>query len=96
MKIKKIKDSLTDQGEKVDFQDPQLEIQEGIEEMQLLIVAIDPAIPMGVKSATFNFPNREEGLQAFNVLVATARNAHKTCVEDDRLYAKVKTQMRHL
>ncbi|HLB01609.1 MAG TPA: hypothetical protein VJM77_00565 [Nitrospiria bacterium] len=84
MKIKKIKDPLTDHCEKVDFKDSQLKITERMGEMHLLIFAIDPATPMGIKSATFDFPNRVEGLQMFNVLAATARNVCKTCVEEAR------------
>jgi hypothetical protein len=84
MKIMKIKDSMTNQGKNVDFQDLQLEITERVGQMHLLIVAIDLAMPMGIKSATFHFPNREEGLQTFNILEATAQNALKTCVEDAR------------
>ncbi|MCI0525863.1 MAG: hypothetical protein L0Y56_00215 [Nitrospira sp.] len=79
MKIKKIKDVLIGGCE-----------TELMGEMHLLIVAIDPTLPMGIKSATYNFTNREEGLQAFNVLAATARNVRKTSVEDARLYAKVR------
>ncbi len=80
MKIKKIKDALTGKCD-----------TERMEEMHLLIVAIDPTIPTGVKSVTLDFQNREEGLQAFNVLAATARNVHKTYIEDTRLYTKSKT-----
>ncbi len=91
-----VKDGLTDGDEKTDFQDSQQESTEQSGEMHLLIVAIDPAIPMEIKSVTFHFQSRAEGLQAFNVLATTARNVHKTCVEDARLYAKVRPPMHHL
>ena len=42
-------------------------------EMHLMIVAIDPKKFDELKSATFHFPNREEGLQVFNDLVTSAR-----------------------
>lgn len=83
--MKLVKGTLIDEGEKPDFQDSPYEIAERMGEVHLLIVAIDPAVSTEIKSATFHFPNRKEGLQAFNVLVATARNVHKTCVEDARL-----------
>jgi len=64
-------------------------------EMHLQIIAIDPVISNYIKSATFSFPNREEGLKAFNALTAIARNVHKTCVDDVRLYSTVRTQIHH-
>jgi hypothetical protein len=77
MKIKKIKDPLTYDHEKVDFEDSQLEITERKGGVHLLVVAIDPAIPMWIKSATYNFANRKKGLKVFHhILSATARNAH--------------------
>jgi hypothetical protein len=90
------KDCLADVEEKADSPDSRGEITERSGEVNLLIVAIDPAIPLEIKSVVFNFQNRAEGLQAFNVLAATASNVHKTCVEDPRLYAKVRPQMHHL
>jgi len=90
MKVMKIKDSLIDEGEKVNFQDIHLEITERTGQMHLLIVAIDLALPMGIKSATFHFSNRAEGLQTFSILEAAAQNVHKTCVEDAGLYAKAR------
>jgi len=42
-------------------------------EMHLMIVAIDPKKFDELQSATFRFPNREEGLQVFNDLVTSAR-----------------------
>ena len=84
MKIKEIKDPFPDHCEKVNFEDSQLEIKERMGEMHLLIFAIDPVTPTGIKCATFDFPNRVDGLQMFNVLAATARNVLKTCVEEAR------------
>ncbi len=94
--MKTMKGGLTDEDEKTNFQDSQQKVTEQSREMHLLIAVIDPAIPMEIKSATFHFQNSVEGLQAFNVLAATARNVHKTCVEDARLYAKVRPPMHHL
>ncbi|GEM_PF-1876280 len=96
MKVRTVNDSVVDEDEKIDDQDSQYEITEQMGEIQLLIVAIDPAISMEIKSVTFHFQNREEGLQVFNVLAATAGNTHRTCVENSRLYAKVRTPMHHL
>jgi hypothetical protein len=93
MNIKKLKDTLTDEGEKADFQDSQQDITEPAKELHLLVIALDPAIPMELKSVTFHFENRDEGLQAFDVLAATARNVYKTCVEDTRQDRTVRRQM---
>lgn len=96
MKRARSKDCLVDEEEKVDFQGSQYEITAQSGEIHLLIVAVDPAIPLEIKSVVFHFQNRAEGLQAFNTLAATARNVHKTCVEDSRLYAKVRAATPHL
>jgi hypothetical protein len=96
MKANKIKEFSTDAGKRVVLQDSLTGTTIRVGEMHLLIIAIDPVIPMGVKSVTLQFPNREEGLQAFNALAATAKNVHKTYVEDVRPHAKARAQVSHL
>jgi hypothetical protein len=97
MKMMAVKDVLADEeDEKTDFQDLQHEITEQGGGIHLLIVAIDSVKTMEIKSVTLHFQNRLEGLWAFNVLAATARNVHKTCVEDAKLCQTLRTQAHHL
>jgi hypothetical protein len=96
MKAKKMRDFSADTNAKVHFRNSQNGIAERMGEMHLLIVAIDPAVPTGIKSVTLDFQDKEEGLQAFNVLAATAKNVHKTYVEDVRQHAKARPQMHQL
>lgn len=67
----------------------ELELQGSLEgitdldrETNILILAIDSGKQVTIEGATFHFPNRTEGLKAFNFITNIARDVYLNCADE--------------
>ncbi|HEX9758802.1 MAG TPA: hypothetical protein VGB26_13545 [Nitrospiria bacterium] len=51
-------------------------------ETNVIILAIDSGKQISIEGATFYFPNRTEGLHAFNFITNIAKDVYLGCVEE--------------
>jgi hypothetical protein len=83
MKTTKIGDVFNNkQGEMTDRRKTPRYDSEQSGEIQLMIIAIDPSNLMENRSVIFQFAKKYEGMMAYHVLAATAKNVHSACVGD--------------